>query len=181
MRVDPANQNEHRIKPRGVSPDTVETTPWPRSLSSPRSRSPGHLLADAVAAQQALPNIRLYNPVRTRRPIHLPFSASFVLCFAALPDKCRKRPIVAAVLVEREFFVGNLLVRINFIIVMIRWTGLAPWEFEFSFSGSLEYTFLVEPRNTRAGWRSGLRRKPNTRNPKNWKEKEEENTNPSRP
>ena len=25
----------------------------------------------------------------------------------------------------------NLLVRIHFIIVMIWWTGLAPWEFEF--------------------------------------------------
>ena len=32
--------------------------------------------------------------------------------------------------VEREFFIDNLLVRIHFIIVMIRWTGLAPWEFE---------------------------------------------------
>jgi len=31
---------------------------------------------------------------------------------------------------EREFFIDNLLVRIHFIIVMIRWTGLAPWEFE---------------------------------------------------
>ena len=31
----------------------------------------------------------------------------------------------------REFFIDNLLVRIQFIIVMIRWTGLAPWEFEF--------------------------------------------------
>jgi len=30
---------------------------------------------------------------------------------------------------EREFFIHNLLVRIHFIIVMIRWTGLAPWEF----------------------------------------------------
>ena len=39
--------------------------------------------------------------------------------------------------VEREFFVHNLLVRIHFIIVMIRWTGLAPWEFEFPFPGSL--------------------------------------------
>ena len=28
-------------------------------------------------------------------------------------------------------------VRIHFIIVMIRWTGLAPWEFEFPFPGSL--------------------------------------------
>jgi len=34
---------------------------------------------------------------------------------------------------EREFFIDNLLVRIHFIIVTIRWTGLAPWEFEFPF------------------------------------------------
>ena len=32
---------------------------------------------------------------------------------------------------QREFFIDNLLVRIHFIILMIRWTGLAPWEFEF--------------------------------------------------
>ena len=43
---------------------------------------------------------------------------------------------------EREFFVDNLLVRIHFIIVMIRWTGLAPLEFEFPFPGSLTSTFL---------------------------------------
>ena len=30
-------------------------------------------------------------------------------------------------------FIDNLLVRIHFIIVMIRWTGLAPWVFEFRF------------------------------------------------
>ena len=29
------------------------------------------------------------------------------------------------------------LVRIHFIIVMIRWSGLAPWELEFPFPGSL--------------------------------------------
>jgi len=44
---------------------------------------------------------------------------------------------------EREFFIDNLLVRIHLIILMIRWTGLAPWEFEFSFPGSLTSTFLV--------------------------------------
>ena len=44
--------------------------------------------------------------------------------------------------VEREFFIDNLLVRIHFIIVMIRWTGLAPWEFQFSFPGSLTSTLL---------------------------------------
>ena len=38
---------------------------------------------------------------------------------------------------EREFFIDNLLVRIHFIIVMMRWTGLAPWEFEFPFANSL--------------------------------------------
>ena len=45
--------------------------------------------------------------------------------------------------VKREFFLGNLLVRIHCIIVMIWWTGLAPWEFEFPFPGSLASTFLV--------------------------------------
>ena len=30
---------------------------------------------------------------------------------------------------EREFVIDNLIVRIHFIIVMTRWTGLAPWEF----------------------------------------------------
>jgi len=34
---------------------------------------------------------------------------------------------------ERDIFIDNLLVRIHFIIVMIRWTGLAPWEFELPF------------------------------------------------
>ena len=42
---------------------------------------------------------------------------------------------------------ANLLVRIHFIIVMIRWTGLAPWEFEFQFPGSLISTFLCVARN----------------------------------
>ena len=44
---------------------------------------------------------------------------------------------------EIEFFIDNLLVRTHFIIEMIWWTGLAPWEFEFLFPGSLTYTFLV--------------------------------------
>ena len=43
---------------------------------------------------------------------------------------------------KREFFIDNLLVRIHFIIVMIKWTGLAPWEFEFPFPVSLTSTFL---------------------------------------
>ena len=43
---------------------------------------------------------------------------------------------------ERESFIDNPLVRIHCITVTIRWTGLAPWEFEFPFPGSLRSTFL---------------------------------------
>ena len=43
---------------------------------------------------------------------------------------------------ERESSIDNLLVRNHLIIVMIRWTGLAPWEFEFLFPGSRTSTFL---------------------------------------
>ena len=43
---------------------------------------------------------------------------------------------------HRDVFIDNLLVRVHFIIVMIRWTGLAPWAFEFHFPGSLTSTFL---------------------------------------
>jgi len=45
---------------------------------------------------------------------------------------------------KRHFFIDNLLVRIHFIFVMNRWTGLAPWEFEFLFPGSLTSTSLGE-------------------------------------
>ena len=43
---------------------------------------------------------------------------------------------------EREFFIHNLMVRIHFIIVIIGWTGLAPWEFEFPFPCSFTSKFL---------------------------------------
>jgi len=47
------------------------------------------------------------------------------------------------VILEREFFIDNLLIRTHVIIVMIWWTGLAPWEFESSFPSSLTSTLLV--------------------------------------
>ena len=46
---------------------------------------------------------------------------------------------------QREIFIDNLLARVHFIIVMIRWTGLAPCEFEFPLPGSLTFTFLDPP------------------------------------
>ena len=53
-------------------------------------------------------------------------------------DADRLRPLSRR---QREFFIDNLLVRIYFSIVMIRWTGLAPWAVEFPFPGSLTSTF----------------------------------------
>ena len=47
---------------------------------------------------------------------------------------------------ERVFFIGNLLVRIHFIIVMNRWTGLAPWEFEFPLPPCLHQSTARPPR-----------------------------------
>jgi len=38
---------------------------------------------------------------------------------------------------------------------MIRWTGLAPWEFEFRFPGSLTATFLRQMRGAAEGGGGG--------------------------
>ena len=42
---------------------------------------------------------------------------------------------------EGDFFIDNLLVRIHYILEMIWWTGLAPWEFECPFPGSITFAF----------------------------------------
>ena len=55
---------------------------------------------------------------------------------------------------ERAFFIHNLLVRLHFIIVMMRWTGLTPLDFDFFFPGSLTSTFLKVRR--RGGKRDDL-------------------------
>ena len=60
--------------------------------------------------------------------------SNWILFFGLYKPKKRiqfRFKIVPCSLVEREFFIDNLLVRVHFIIVVIRWTGLAPWEFEF--------------------------------------------------
>jgi len=60
-----------------------------------------------------------------------------------------KAPVAAR---EGGFFIDSLLVRIHFIIVMIRWTGLAPREFEFPFPGSLTSPFLITDGDRRVRW-----------------------------
>ena len=66
------------------------------------------------------------------------------------------------------FFVDNLLVRVHLITVMMRWTGLAPWEFEFPSPGSLTSTFLYRcwstlataPRNAVQGYLAHKKPRP---------------------
>ena len=48
--------------------------------------------------------------------------------------------------VEGEFFIDDLLVRIHFIIVMTRWTGLAPWVLNLPSPGNLTSIFLLQVR-----------------------------------
>ena len=52
---------------------------------------------------------------------------------------------------EREFFIDNLLVRIHFINVMIRWTGLAPWEFKFPLTQLMGRPKSCTPKQIAAG------------------------------
>ena len=45
---------------------------------------------------------------------------------------------------ERELFIDNLLVRVHFIIVMMRWTDLTSWESEFPLNYMLSMHFSGE-------------------------------------
>jgi hypothetical protein len=56
---------------------------------------------------------------------------------------------------EIDFFIDNLMVRGHLIIVIIRWTGLAPSESELPFPGSLTSSFLVQERRRRDAFRRG--------------------------
>ena len=57
---------------------------------------------------------------------------------------------------EKEFLIDNLLVRVHFVIEMIWWTGLAPWEFKKSLFQAAVYLLNHLPQ-CRSFW-SGSRR-----------------------
>ena len=98
------------------------------------SMSASHRALHAAAVRHA--THKKSEQLSNGRPIALPIiPKSPPVCRFHASQPCR----------DIEFFIGNLLVRIHFIIVMIRWTGLAPWEFEFPFPGSLPSTFLAAP------------------------------------
>ena len=44
---------------------------------------------------------------------------------------------------EGDFLIDNLLVQTHFIIVMIRWTGLAPWRFISARQTETSYSILL--------------------------------------
>ena len=76
----------------------------------------------------------MHPPVRKRCPEKV-LPGVVVANKIDLEERSRVRP-------PREF-IGNLLVRVHFIIVMIRWTGLAPWEFEFPSPGSPTHPYTT--------------------------------------
>jgi len=49
----------------------------------------------------------------------------------------------------REFFIDNRLIRNHVIIVMVWWTGLAPWNFEFPFEAASSATAPTAPERGR--------------------------------
>ena len=51
--------------------------------------------------------------------------------------RIRGEPVRMHRLNNREFHIGNVLVRIHCIIEMIWWTGLVPWQFEIPFQEAL--------------------------------------------
>jgi len=76
-----------------------------------------------------------YEP--SSEPLHISYTHPQVVCILAGKSPRGDHKHAVPTLPGREFFIDNRLVRIHFIIVMIRWTGLAPWVFEFPFPGSL--------------------------------------------
>ena len=88
-----------------------------------------------------------------------------MLGFVAQPPQLesgRGPGLIQLVGLEKEFCIDNLLVRIHFIIVMIRWTGLAPWDFEFPFPGSLVSTSLEKERKCSTDPGRQLKNSPTT-------------------
>ena len=53
---------------------------------------------------------------------------------------------------DTNFFIDDLLVRMHSVIEMIWWTGLAPWELEFSFPGSRISIFLAHAEMLDCKW-----------------------------
>ena len=123
--VDQETLTPHPLPP--LSPPPPPSLPHSFSLSFSLARSLS-LSAGSFGSMRGV-----------QRSIYPRPSASTLL---RTPAPRSPRPCNASRSREREFINDNLLVRIHFIVEMIWWTGLAPWEFEFPFPGSLISPFL---------------------------------------
>ena len=109
---------------------TPHTTPSPRQTKIPRCR----LLGVSTFEMSTFRSVHLCKNFSNPLSDNVAGSTRLYARGAALQARpgLRRR-----CLSEREFFIDNLLVRIYLIIVMIRWTGLVPWEFDFFFQVAL--------------------------------------------
>jgi len=139
-----------QLKAQGPSRTGEEDHPPAFELRKVDVRLPGKMNSNSHGARPVHLIITMIKWIRTSRRAEEDHPPAFELRRGAFS-------------LEREFFIDSLLVRIHFIIVMFRWTGLAPWEFEFPFPGSLTSVFLgvlVTLRcrlSLRVTWGGGLR------------------------
>ena len=103
-----------------ITHSTLNATPFTQHTAHYKLRTTHYTLRTT--------NYTLHTTHCTLHTTHLTLHTTH---YTLLTAHCRKR-----------LFIDNLLVRIHFIIEMIWWTSLAPWEFEFLFPGSIISTFL---------------------------------------
>jgi len=103
----------------------LEPSGMPRRIAR---RCPDAVLAPCTATCKQSRNVN-----RFRGGLVCKAHRLFVSLNSMLESNQEEEESAALPPVNIEFFIVNLLVRIHFIIVMIRWTGLAPWEFYFPF------------------------------------------------
>ena len=118
----------------------------------------------ALCNEEVRPSLHIATPVTSPegqldggppspQPLHLCQRERLGVRLCERFHRCRRCFIVPGTTIasnsEETFFIDNLLVQIHFIIVMFRWIGLAPRDFEFPFPGSLTSTFLPSPTFTR--------------------------------
>ena len=123
----------------GRSSPRFQSTPRASRLPTPRWTPPRPTIYSCAGRSHLRPYIHVPPTIYSCTSGHISMRWAY---FQPYIHVLHLRPYIHALegptlIRERAFFIDNLLVRNHFIIVMIRWTGLAPWEFEFPFPGSL--------------------------------------------
>ena len=125
------------IRWTGLEPWQFEFT-FPGSLTSTFLVEGSSFKDLGVIPQSELPKPESQPPQpETRNPEGVKLSGPRVQTLFPDPESLNPNPKSLSPNPEIVFFIDNLPVRIHVIIVMIRWTGLAPWEFECFFQVAL--------------------------------------------